>query len=159
MRQGQSRKFRQHFAKFACEGDTIRAELPGGFTAIARLHRDNDAQSPDKMSDGFWPNLDPNSAGYIGPKSQRALQRETAKAKEVMRAWEADEWFYVGVCVTIHKEEVQLTGDYDAALWGIDCNYPFSGRYRPNNYLRDVANELLSEALDAAKAKVVALAA
>lgn len=159
MRKGQSRNFTKHFDKFVCVGDTITAELPGGFTAIARIERDDCGDTPPERDDGFWPSMDPKAAGWIGNKSKREFQRQMRKAKEVLRAWNADEWFYCGVCVTIHKAGIQLTGRYDHALWGIDCNYPFPGRYRANNYLREVANELLSEALASAQAAVSKLAA
>lgn len=76
----------------------------------------------------------------------------------MLKAWENDEWFYCGVCVVIEKNGVQLTDDYEHALWGIECNYPHPGRYRRNGYLRTVANELLPEALEAAKAKLAQLA-
>jgi hypothetical protein len=72
-----------------------------------------------------------------------------------MAAWERDEWWYVGVAVTVSKNGVQLTGRYDHALWGVDCNYPGSD----NSYLLEVANENLSEAVGAAKAKLASLCA
>lgn len=159
MRKSQSNQFRKHFSKFVCEGDYITAYLPGDFVATARIVRDDCSDTPPQRDDGFWPSQDPKAAGYIGAKSQRTFERQMAKAKEVLRAWEADEWFYCGVCVTIAKEGVQLTGQYDNALWGVDCNYPGRSRFRPNSYLRCVANELLGEALDQAKAKLEQLAA
>lgn len=164
MRKNQSRKFTTPFAKFVCEGDTITARLPGGYCATARIVRDDCSDTPPQRDDGFWPSLDPKAAGYIGGKligraRKRAFARQMTRAKEVLRAWEADEWFYCGVCVTIEKEGVQLTGNYDHALWGVDCNYPFPGRFRPNGYLLVVANELLPEALEAAQNKIEALAA
>lgn len=154
MRKGQSRKFRQHFDTFACVGDAITARLPGGFTATAWIERDDCSDRPDERDDGFWPSRNPKDAGYIGNKSERAFRRHRAHAKEVMRAWQAEEWFYCGVCVVIEKAGVRLTTEYGNALWGIDCNYPGPSRYRRNNYLRHVANELLAEALAEAQAKL-----
>ena len=159
MRKGQSRKFKTRFRTYACEGDSITAHLPGGYYAKATIVRDDCSDRPDERQDGFWPSLDPKAAGYIGAKSQRALQRHMARAKEVMRAWEQDEWFYCGVCVTIEAHGVQLTGNYDNALWGIECNYPKYGNWRPNRYLLEVANELLGEALEQAQNKIDELAA
>lgn len=72
---------------------------------------------------------------------------------EVLKAWCDDEWRYVGVAVTVSREGVRLTGNFDHALWGVDCNYPGSD----NSYLTEVANEQLPEALAAARAKVVSL--
>ena len=74
-----------------------------------------------------------------------------------MKAWENDEWCYVGVAVVIDKDDVQLTGTFDNALWGLEMNYPKQGNRRRNAYLRDVANELLPEAIEAAKAKLAQL--
>lgn len=48
---------------------------------------------------------------------------------------------------------VQLVDDYEHALWGIDLNYPNSD----NSYLLEVANDLASEALESAKAKLASL--
>lgn len=159
MRKGQSRTFRQHFAKFACVGDRITCEFPGGYTATAFLERDDCSDTPPERDDGFWPSRDPSSAGYVIAKSERTFERQMARAKEVLRAWQNDEWLYVGVCVVISKAGVQLTGNYDNALWGVDCNYPFPGRWRPNQYLRTVANDLLGEALEQAQNKIEGLAA
>lgn len=159
MRKGQSTKFRTPFKTFVCEGDRITAELPGGYTATATIVRDDCVDRPDQRDDGFWPSRDPKAAGYIGAKSDRTFRKHMARAKATLLAWEADEWFYCGVCVTIEKDGVQLTGNYDHALWGVDCNYPAPSRWRRNGYLLTVANELLPEAIESAQNKVEQLAA
>jgi len=84
-----------------------------------------------------------------------------ARAKAIMEAWRNDEWFYCGVAVAASKDGVQLTKRYDHALWGIECNWPVKNirRENPNAYLREVANEYVDEALEAAKATVAKLAA
>lgn len=158
MRKGQSRTFRQQFPKYVCEGDRITAKLPSGFEATAYIVRDDCNDTPPERDDGFWPSRAPKDAGYIGAKSQRAFQRAHEKAAATLEAWERDEWWYCGVCVVISKAGTQLTGRYDHALWGVDCNYPNPGRFRLNHYLRTVANELLPEALNAAEAKLEQLA-
>lgn len=79
----------------------------------------------------------------------RAVEEDFASLK----AWCDDEWSYVGVCVTIKKKGIALTGKYDHALWGVDCNHPNG----TNDYLVEVANELLPDALTAAKARLVEL--
>lgn len=135
---------------FVCEGDTITCEVDG-FTCIATVYRDDSNDRPDERDTGFWPSKDKTAAGYVEPDKFNA---EMAKAENVMRAWKDDEWFYCGIDVTIEKAGVQLTAQYNHALWGIECNYPGSD----NDYLRCVANENLSEALEAAKAKVLELA-
>jgi hypothetical protein len=71
----------------------------------------------------------------------------------VMKAWREDEWDYCGVLVRVFYERTGLTGHYEHALWGVERNYPDSD----NTYLLDVANDLLPEAVKAAKAKIRAL--
>jgi hypothetical protein len=70
-------------------------------------------------------------------------------------AWERDEWHYFGVAVSVSRLGVKLTGDYDHALWGIEGNCPGDD----NTYLREVANDQLREALEAAKEKIKELCA
>lgn len=141
--------FVKGFPKYVCEGDSITCEVDG-FTITARVYRDDCSDPPDERNMGFWPSLDPNEAGWIGPKSKRALARHMAKAQAVMAAWKNDEWFYCGVAVTVSKADIELTHQYDHALWGIECNYPGSD----NSYLMEVANEYVKEALESARAKL-----
>lgn len=147
--------FTTPFPQFACSGDFITCEC-GPYTLRATIHSDSDSGPPDKQDDGFWPSLDPKSAGYIGPKSQRALQRATAKAKAALEGWKKDEWFYCGVSVTVTCGDVVLVPDYHAAIWGIECNHPYA---KDNRYLLQVANELSFEALTIARAKMQELGA
>lgn len=149
--------FIDHFNTFTCDGDSIVCYIDG-FAARAWIEHDNDARAPDKRHDGFWPSLDPKSAGYIGAKSKATLARETKAAQAVMDAWKADEWWYVGVCVQVTKEGVELTGKYSNALWGMECNYPATKKTpHPNHILRETANELLGQALIEAKEKLAVL--
>lgn len=141
--------FTKGFQHYACEGDSISCEVEG-FTLYATVYRDDCSDRPDQRDCGFWPSLDPKHAGYIGPKSATTLRRHMAKAQAIMRAWENDEWWYCGVAVTVRREGVQLTSQYGNAFWGVECNYPGSA----NEYLLTVANELASEALEEAKAKL-----
>lgn len=150
--------FAKDFDRYVCADDTIECEVDG-FTLIARIYFDDDSSAPDERQDGFWPSLDPNDAGYIGAKSKSTLARHMARANAVMEAWRNDEWFYCGVAVTAWKDDVQLTGEYDHALWGVECNYPSTRKGNPNVYLREVANEYVTEVLEAAKATVAKLAA
>lgn len=141
--------FAQKFPAYASEGDSIQCVVDG-YTCTATVYRDDTTDKPDERDDGFWPSKDKKAAGYVLPEN---FEAEMAKAKEVMRAWKNDEWFFCGIAVTIEKADVQLTGKYDHALWGIECNYPGSD----NDYLREVANENLSEALADARTKVAEL--
>ena len=136
--------FNQKFQGFVCEGDKITCSVDG-FDIQATVYRDDCGNTPDERSDGFWPSRDKKSAGYVLPKNYKA---EMAKAERVMSAWLNDEWFYCGVAVTVSRHGVPLIGKYTNALWGIECNYPDSD----NDYLRCVANDLLDEALNEAKA-------
>jgi hypothetical protein len=138
-----------HFDDYVCDGDMVQFYEPKtGLTFRARIVHDDDCSQPDERSDGFWPSLDPKSAGYLGEgKNNRHLAYAQGKAQAIMDAWRNDEWWYVGVCVTVGKADVQLTGDYANALWGCEANYPTkrSVKHR-NRYLREVANDLIDEA-------------
>lgn len=146
--------FKQQFKSYVCEGDSIACEVDG-MECRATIYRDEVVDTPEERNDGFWPSLDPKSAGYIGPKSKRSLARHMAKAQAVMDAWKRDEWWYCGVAVTVSKNDVQLTHKYGSALWGVECNYPGAD----NSYLCVVANEMLGEALEEARGTLAKLAA
>ena len=153
--------FVREFKHYVMPGDSIECEVDG-FDCCATVYFDETSvgESPETRDDGFWPSLDPKSAGYIGPYSKSTLHRHMQRAKEILRAWQAGEWFYCGVAVTVSFEGVSLTGDYDNAILGVECNYPtFTQRdwAACNHYLRQVANELLPEALTAAKARLTKL--
>ena len=71
-----------------------------------------------------------------------------------MEAWRNDEWFYCGVVISVRFDGIEID-DHASSLWGIEANYPDSD----NAYLAEVANELLPEAIDAAKAERARLCA
>ena len=141
--------FQTAFDTYVCEGDTITADV-SGFTITARIYRDDTGDAPDERDDGFWPSLDASDAGYV---NREDFESEHAKAQRAMDAWRNDEWFYCGVAIQVSRAGVDLTNEYGAALWGIEANYPGSD----NAYLTEVAEGLVSEALDAAKAKLAEL--
>jgi len=143
--------FTEKFKRYACEGDFISTTV-GEFDAIATIYRDDCSEAPDERIDGFWPSCDPKSAGYVRPEN---FKKEQAKAQRAMNSWLKDGWFYCGIAVTIIKDGVTLTGKYDNALWGVECNYPGSD----NSYLTEVANQLLGEAIDCARATLRRLCA
>lgn len=138
--------FTTDFNRYACDGDTITCGVDGS-TVTARIERDDRTDRPDERDDGFWPSCDPEDAGYVPSEN---FGEERTKAEAVMRAWLNDEWGYVGVCLTVEKDGILLTHPYSNALWGVECNYPGDD----NSYLRQVANDLLSEAVDEARAKL-----
>ena len=143
--------FKTPFKPYACAGDTITCDVDG-FALTATIYCDDCSDKPDERDCGFWSSRDRDSAGYVGPDM---YEDQMARAKAVMAAWKNDEWFYCGVAVTVTRAGVLLTGRYANALWGVECNYPDSD----SEYLRNVANELLSVALEEAKAKLVGLCA
>ena len=141
--------FTQKFESFVCLGDSISCEV-GAYTVTARICQDDTPDRPDQRQDGFWPSLYKDDAGFIGAGNgfRDRFEKAQAKAQAIMEAWENDEWFYCGIILSVNMQDVELT-DHAASLWGIEANYPES----KNEYLSEVANELLEEALVAAKAE------
>ena len=99
-------------------------------------------------ADGW--DAEPYKTGTAGERATRAAEHDFT----VLKTWCNDEWWYCGIAVTVECNGVKLTARYDHALWGIEANYPNS----KNEYLTEVANELLDEAISAAKAKLAELA-
>lgn len=71
--------------------------------------------------------------------------------KKQIDLWRADDWRYFGVVISAEKDGVDL-GDHLASLWRIEGNFP-SRRKNPNRYFREVANDLLHEAMHVAQAE------
>lgn len=149
--------FIQHFDKFACHGDSISCEKDG-FTITATIYRDDSSDAPDQRDEGFWPSKNPDDCGYIGENPATSYDDQMKRAKEIMEAWKDDEWFYCGIVLSVSKNGVMLE-KHAASCWGIECNYPINpnetrenmpGSF-PNYYLNEVANDLLSEALEVGK--------
>lgn len=86
------------------------------------------------------------------PTAREITARVVQLDIERMRAWCADEWCYVGVCVSLLGSDGQPVGDkYAAACWGIesDCD----------DYIKEVARDLAGEALSAARAELARIGA
>ena len=141
--------FTQKFENFVCLGDSVSCEV-GAYSVTARICHDDTPDRPDQRQDGFWPSLYKDDAGFIGAGNgfRDRFDKAQAKAQAIMDAWKNDEWFYCGVVLSVKIQDVELT-DHGASLWGIEANYPDSD----NLYLTEVANELLGEAINAAKAE------
>lgn len=139
--------FTETFQPFVCVGDSITCEQDG-FTFTARIERDDTPDAPDERQDGFWPSLYKDDAGFIGAGNgfRDRFAKAQARAEAVMTAWKNDEWFYCGIVVTVTCDIVTLY-PHAASLWGVEANYPDSD----NSYLNEVANDLIPEALRAAK--------
>jgi hypothetical protein len=90
----------------------------------------------------------PYQTGTPGQRAARAAERDF----EVLRAWCRDDWWYVGIVVSVVRDGIKLGS---ASLWGVECNYPGAN----NAYLLEVANELLPEALDEARKAIAKLCA
>lgn len=147
--------FTEHFDSFVCEGDCISCEA-GGLRVVARIVRDDCPDAPDERQDGFWPSEHIGDPGFIGPGPnwRQRLAEAKATAEAIMEAWRKDEWFYCGIVLSVSREEIVLC-EHAASLWGVEANYPGSD----NSYLTEVANELLPEALGAARAALARLCA
>jgi hypothetical protein len=108
------------FSRYACEGDRIEWSAEG-FDIVARLVYDTDTKPMDF---------------------------DCYDTEDVER-WRNDEWFYVGVVLSVSRNGVELS-NHAASLWGIDCNFNDTS----NDYLAEVAKELESEALEIAKGEL-----
>ena len=112
-------KFPQ-FNSYALEGDSITWEKEG-FTLIARLQYDTDT---------------------------KPMQYECYSPLKI-KQWKNDEWFYVGVIVSISKNGVMLD-DSAVSLWGVECNYNKTS----NKYLANVAVDMEDEVVEVGKREV-----
>lgn len=72
-----------------------------------------------------------------------------------IQRWKNDEWFYGGLVLSVSRNGVQLS-DHAASLWGIECNF---GDNNNDDYLSDVAQDLQSEALNVARARLALIKA
>ncbi len=146
--------FTQTFQPFVCAGDSIACEA-GPFTVLAQVVIDDCPDSPDQRQDGFRPSLHIGAPGFIGPGNnfRQRFAEAQAKAEAVMDGWRKGDWFYCGIVLTVSLEGVDLAAQ--VSLWGIEANYPGAD----NSYLTEVANELLPEAVAAARELLARLAA
>lgn len=79
------------------------------------------------------------------PSKREVIAESVRLDVERMRAWCADEWEYVGVCVCLLDSEGSPIGNkYAAACWGIESD--------SDDYMRDVARDLAADALSEAQA-------
>jgi len=85
-----------------------------------------------------------------GTPGQRAARAAEADFKH-LRAWCNDEWYYIGVAVTVSRDGVDLTGKYDHAIWGTESTAA--------DHVNELAADLVEDALDAARAQIARLVA
>lgn len=75
-----------------------------------------------------------------GQYAEKAVERDF----QYLQDWCNDKWHWVGVVLAVYKGGIELA-DHAASLWGIDAGD------NEDDYLTDVADELLPEALEAAQ--------
>lgn len=90
--------------------------------------------------------------GVKGNPNQRAVLAAELDF-EFIRTWCKDDWSYVGVAVTVSRCDVELTDEYDHAVWGTEMNCPGFD----SAHLTELANEIMPEALVAARSKLLEL--
>lgn len=176
--------FTEKFGRFVCDGDTIRCTVDGFDVVATVKHDDtmrapwkeHDGHGPvsewtqrdkapgervlseDRRSKRFYDFAEAvkiakrDGWGVEGGKRDGETDGQyAARAAEhdfkVLRAWCNDEWHWSGVVVTVSRAGVELGA---ASVWGVERNYPGSD----NSYLTETANELLSEAIASARAKI-----
>jgi len=82
---------------------------------------------------------------YGGDKTEQAIRAVNAVNADFsdLQAWCNDEWCWVGIVISISIDDIVLS-ECATSVWGVDCNHPRSD----NGHLTEMANELLSEAVD-----------
>jgi hypothetical protein len=132
-------RYNKAFQQYVCEGDTITAEI-SPFTIKARIVYDP------------YSHIDDDDAHNTNQRVTGCDDEQQTRLLAARKAWFANDWFYCGIVLSVAIEDTAIC-EHAASLWGIEANYPGSD----NAYLTDVANELLDEALDAAKEKALRL--
>ncbi len=88
-------------------------------------------------------NAEPLDDGLTGgAKAAKAARADY----ERLRRWCDDDWRYIGVALQVWFEDIQLTDEYGAALWGIESD--------AGEYCTETANDLISEAMAQAVAEL-----
>lgn len=128
--------FTKEFGDYACDGATIECEKDG-FEIVARIEMDSDYH----IDNDDCHNVDQSVTGCTDEQFKRMMKARTA--------WLNDEWFCCGVVLSVSRKGIELDS-YAASLWGIECSYPGS----TNEYLTEVANELLDEAIAVGKQRI-----
>ena len=122
--------FKTKFDDYACVGDYIECQVDD-FTVLATIHHDDSAHIDDR----------------------RNINKGCNDEQQARAAWLNNEWCYCGIVLTVSKCGVEL--DDSHSLWGVELNYPGAD----NSYLLEVANGLLTGALESARAKIAELCA
>ena len=122
-------------------GERILAEAGGrGYGNTHRRFYDWAGAVKTAKADGW--DAPPYGEGTAGQRAVRAVEADF----QHLRAWCNDDWFYVGVAVTVSRAGVELTGKYDHAIWGTENTAA--------DHINELAADLVGDALDAARAKL-----
>lgn len=117
-------------------------KLDGFYVQFARKLEDDDcSDAPDERDEGFWPSLDKDSCGYVGPCSEEAFAAYQEKAQARMDAWKRGDWNYVGVraearCVIVKNGTGIYVNLESPGVWGIESD---AGGYLQEVYLQELA--------------------
>lgn len=127
---------------------TDRDKLPGELILSTdgryRRYYDIAAATRTARADGWG-----CERGQLEGESAGAYAYRAARADfDRLKAWCDDQWGWIGVVVVVKRQGVELGR---AGLWGIEDD--------AGGYLVEVANNLIDEAMDEARAKLAALSA
>jgi len=101
------------FSKYACIGDTVERELPGGVYLRARIEPEYDCR-PDNFD---------------------------CYAEEDVQRWRDDEWSYCGIVLSVHVGE-ETIDKHAASLWGIELNFSDDGNSYLDEVADELADEV-----------------
>lgn len=127
--------FTENFGAYACPGDSISTSLEGYYLRAYIVH-DEDSH------------IDDDDCHNENKSVTGCDDEQQAKLLQARQDWNLGHWFYCGIVIAVEFNGILLE-DSAASLWGIECNYPGAD----NSYLRDVANELVCEAMEQAREK------
>ena len=127
--------------------DWVRRDKRAGELVLCEdsgSYRYYDFQEASKIAKRDGWDTAPFGQGTRGERAARAAMADYDR----LRKWCGDQWHYCGVVVvTAYREDIALGS---ASLWGIESD--------AGDYLLEVANELLPEALEEARERVARLA-
>lgn len=120
---------------------TTRDKMPGErilcSDRYSRRYYDVQASTEKARKDGWDA---PPYGGTAGQKAARAVERDF----EHLRQWCTDQWHWVGVVLSVSRNGVELS-EHAASLWGMEST--------EDEYLLQVANDLIFEAIETGKAE------
>lgn len=126
--------FKRGFGSYVCDGDSIVTVIDG-FTFTARLERDTDTDPHDYDGEGW------------------CFDSAYEANRLILSAWDNDEWNYFTVVLEAQRDSVEL--GRLASLSGVEGNLGEDDDR--NQHLTDVADGMLAEGLDAARARCAAI--